>query len=347
MSVQPDLVSAAAWDSFVSSHPQAHLLQTSVWGELKSSFGWEVERAALCEGGKVVAGAQVLFRRLPLGLRLAYVPKGPLVDWEDDALCRAVFASLHEVCRARRAFMLKVEPDLPDSPMHEALLLASGFSRTSHCIQPRRTILIDLSPSEDEILRRMKSKTRYNIRLAGRKGVRVSEGKRDDVAAFTRLMAITGRRDGFRVHRPEYYARAYELFASRGMARLFVATYQEQPLAGLMAFAFGERAWYLYGASGDRHRNRMPAYALQWAAICWAKALGCRYYDMWGIPDESEETLEANFAHRSDGLWGVYRFKRGFGGRQVRYIGAFDFVYNRPLYKLYRMAVRWRRVAAS
>ena len=342
MDVQIDYVSAAEWDNFVSSQPQPHVLQTSAWGELKSSFGWEVERVVLRDGPDIVAGAQLLVRRLPFGLRMAYVPKGPLVDWQDDALCRDMFDGLHRYCHSHHAFALKIEPDLIDSPTVEGWLLENGFVRTPHRIQPRRTILIDLSPSEDEILRRMKSKTRYNIRLSERKGVRVHEGGRDDLSSFARLMAVTGRRDGFKVHRPEYYARAYELFVPSGMARLFIATYEGRPLAGLMAFAFGGRAWYMYGASGDQHRNRMPTYALQWAAICWAKERGCRFYDMWGVPDEDEETLEANFARRSDGLWGVYRFKRGFGGQLVRYIGAFDFVYNMPVYRLYRLAIRLR-----
>jgi lipid II:glycine glycyltransferase (peptidoglycan interpeptide bridge formation enzyme) len=172
--------------------------------------------------------------------------------------------------------------------------------------------------------------------------VRVVIGEQADVETFGRLMAVTGVRDGFGIHSPGYYERAYACLARAGMACLFIATYEGQPLAGLMAFACGRKAWYMYGASGNEHRDRMPTYALQWAAMRWARSRGCKTYDLWGVPDEDQETLEAGFAERRDGLWGVYRNKRGFGGHLVRYAGAFDHVYNRPLHWLYCLALRAR-----
>jgi peptidoglycan pentaglycine glycine transferase (the first glycine) len=102
----------------------------------------------------------------------------------------------------------------------------------------------------------------------------------------------------------------------------------------LMAFARGDRAWYFYGASTEEERNRMPAYLLQWEAMRWAGSRGCRWYDLWGVPDAEEEELEANFTQRADGLWGVYRFKRGFGGELKRSAGAWDRVYQPLLYRL-------------
>jgi lipid II:glycine glycyltransferase (peptidoglycan interpeptide bridge formation enzyme) len=103
-----------------------------------------------------------------------------------------------------------------------------------------------------------------------------------------------------------------------------------------MVFARGPRAWYFYGASNDEERNRMPTYLLQWEAMRWAKARGCEEYDLWGVPDVDEATLEADFANRSDGLWGVYRFKRGFGGTLSRSVGAWDRSYLPLAYPLYR-----------
>jgi lipid II:glycine glycyltransferase (peptidoglycan interpeptide bridge formation enzyme) len=126
------------------------------------------------------------------------------------------------------------------------------------------------------------------------------------------------------------------------MVRLFMASFEGQPIAGVLVFACGSRSWYAYGASGNEHRNKMPTYAVQWAAIKWAKARGCRSYDLYGVPDEDEETLEAGFRERHDGLWGVYRFKRGFGGQLVRSIGALDYVYSKPLYWLYERALALR-----
>jgi peptidoglycan pentaglycine glycine transferase (the first glycine) len=109
-----------------------------------------------------------------------------------------------------------------------------------------------------------------------------------------------------------------------------------------MVFAFGNKAWYMYGASGDAHRERMPNHALQWEAIRWSKSQGCATYDLWGVPDEDEAALDAQYMNRSDGLWGVYRFKRGFGGRLVRYVGASDRVYNSLLYRVFLLALRRR-----
>jgi lipid II:glycine glycyltransferase (peptidoglycan interpeptide bridge formation enzyme) len=161
--------------------------------------------------------------------------------------------------------------------------------------------------------------------------------------AFTRLMAVTAERNTFGVHTPDYYQRAFAAFFPLGMVRLLIATVGGQPVAGVMAFACGARAWYAYGASGNEHRNKMPTYAVQWAAIRWARERGCASYDLYGVPDEDEETLEAEFSERHEGLWGVYRFKRGFGGQVVRSIGALDYAYSKPLYWLYRQALALRR----
>jgi lipid II:glycine glycyltransferase (peptidoglycan interpeptide bridge formation enzyme) len=156
-------------------------------------------------------------------------------------------------------------------------------------------------------------------------------------------MVITGERDEFGIRSPDYYRRMYKLFAPSHSARLFIASYQEQPLAGLLALAAGNHACYIAGASSNEHREKMPTYAVQWSAIQWAKERGCLVYDLYGIPDYDEETLEAQFIDRSDGLWGVYRFKRGFGGQVVRLAGAFDYIYKRPIYKLYQWVTKLRK----
>jgi lipid II:glycine glycyltransferase (peptidoglycan interpeptide bridge formation enzyme) len=303
----------------------------------------------LRDGERLLGGAQILYRPLAIGLRLAYVPKGPVADFSDLSLCQTLFDALHQRCRSQRAIMVKIEPDLYlDDASEETKDGGSlpwaehGFRPGTQTIQPRRTVLLDLTQGEELLLKRMKSKTRYNIRLAGRKGVQVRAGEGEDIHAFTQLMALTGERNDFGVHTPDYYERAYALLARAGMARLFMATYEGQPVAGVMVFVCGQKAWYMYGASGHEHRERMPNYALQWAAIRWARAQRCRTYDLYGIPDEDEETLEAQFTERHDGLWGVYRFKRGFGGQIVRSVGAYDAVYNAPLYWLYHRALSLR-----
>ena len=340
---RPPYLDNARWDAFVAAHPAGHLLQLSPWGALKSQFGWQALRLALEQDGQLHAGAQVLFRRLPLGRTLAYVPKGPVSDFNDDTLTSQLWSTLHQAIRSRRAILLKVEPELPGDPTLVARFRDWGFQTSSQTIQPQQTIRVDLAPDEEAILARMKSKTRYNIRLAARKDIRVREGTLDDFDTFYALMQETGARDDFAVRSREYYQTAHQLFVSAGLARLFLAIYHDEPLSVLMAFACGDKAWYFYGASSDRHRNRMPNYLLQWEAMRWAKAQGCVTYDLWGIPDEDEESLEAQFTERHNGLWGVYRFKRGFGGRVHRYLGAFDYAYSPLWYKLYAMLITRRQ----
>lgn len=339
----------AMWDQFVADHPQASILQTTPWGKLKAAFGWEDRRVALPGDEEPIrAGAQVLYRRLPALGRLAYLPHGPLVDWEDQDAIASLMEPLEEAARSMGAIVLTIEPNLPDEPRYREALTAAGLVPSAlGSVQPRRTILVDLSEDEEAIMMAMKSKTRYNIRLAGRRGVTVRAATEEDLPTFNRLMSVTAQRNEFGVHSPAYYERAFRLFEPRGWARLLLAEVEGDAVAALMAFALGDRAWYFYGASSNAHREKMPTYALQWAAMRWARARGCATYDLWGIPDEDEETLEEEFTERSDGLWGVYRFKRGFGGDVVRSVGAWDLAL-RPLpYRLYTLAARLRGQSTS
>ncbi|MGQ9521677.1 MAG: lipid II:glycine glycyltransferase FemX [Anaerolineae bacterium] len=340
---------APAWDDLVAAHPRAHILQTAEWGELKAAFGWSPQRVAVLEDGVPRAGALVLYRRLPLGLgSLAYVPRGPLVDWERPEEVAELLEALAGAARARRTVALIVEPDLPDEPRWRELLTALGLRPSPlGSIQPRRTLVVDIGRSEADILAAMKPKTRYNIRLAQRKGVTVGEGTESDFPAFHRLMAETAARDRFGVHAPAYYEQAYRLFVPRGWARLLMARVEGNPVAALMVFALGQRAWYFYGASSDAHREKMPTYRLQWEAMRWARSRGCAEYDLWGVPDEDEGRLEAEFTRRQDGLWGVYRFKRGFGGRLIRMIGAWERPLRPALHRIYAAVAARRRAPAG
>ncbi|HET7144735.1 MAG TPA: peptidoglycan bridge formation glycyltransferase FemA/FemB family protein, partial [Anaerolineales bacterium] len=318
-------VNLADWNLFLENHPDAHLLQMGEWGELKKDFGWKPIRFILDRE----TGAQILFRRLPLGLTLGYMPKPAFSD-KLLAISDQFWKEVDSICKQHHAIFLKMEPDVWDVDLN---LRPSTFNLSPHNIQPPRTITIDIKDSEETILARMKPKCRYNIRLAEKKGVTVRAW--DDIPAFHEMLSVTGGRDNFGVHSREYYQRAFELFHLKGMCELLVAEYEGRPLASLMVFASGNRAWYVYGASNDRERNRMPTYLLQWQAIRWAKERGCEEYDLWGVPDENEGILEANFETRHDGLWGVYRFKRGFGGQLKRAAQALDKVYMPLLYKIY------------
>jgi peptidoglycan pentaglycine glycine transferase (the first glycine) len=320
-------VSLVDWNKYLGSHPSAHLLQSGEWGELKSAFGWEAVRLIHADNG-----AQILFRHMPLGLTFGYIPKGPVMG-EQTSNMDGFWAEVDECCLKRHAIFLKVEQDGWEEGDPAPAGLPSIFIPSPQHVQPRSTLVIDLQGSEDEIFNCMKPKTRYNIRLAGRKEVSVRVS--DEIETFHGLMAVTSRREAFHVHSLEYYRRAYELFHPRGECELFVAEYQGRMLSAVMAFASQSTGYYFYGASADEERNRKATYPLQWEAIRWARAKGCHAYDMWGIPDEASSLDEQEVEAREDGLWGVYRFKRGFGGSIRHAAPAFDRVYNSMLYKLY------------
>jgi lipid II:glycine glycyltransferase (peptidoglycan interpeptide bridge formation enzyme) len=314
------IVSLAEWNQYIQKQPNAHLLQTGEWGELKTAFGWKVVRIL-----NEKSGVQILFRKLPLSFTVGYIPKS-----NPDL---SLWPEIESICKQNHAIFLKLEHDLWEGEHLSQGVNYSLLITSRHNIQPPRTIIIDIKGDEEGILSRMKQKTRYNIRLAQKKGVTVRAW--DDIESFHKMLLVTGERDRFGVHSLEYNQRAYELLQPKQMGELLVAEYEGKQLAALFVARYGNHAYYLYGASTDEERNRMPTYLLQWEAMKWAKARGCEEYDLWGVPDEEEETLEANFEKRNDGLWGVYRFKRGFGGHLKRAVQAMDRVYNPLLYWMY------------
>lgn len=330
----------AQWDAFVRQHPRAHLLQLSAWGELKSAFGWQQARIALTESGQIVAGAQLLFRSLPFRLgTFAYLPFGGYVTHTHQ--WSSLWEAVQHIAQQHSARFLKWEAGIYlESPAPNALQW--GFRPSPQTIQPPRTIYLDLTADEETLLARMNQGTRRKVRQSLKNEVRYYHASAEQVSQFTALMQTTGTRNAFGVHESAYYEQAYALFVPKD-ATLILAEHEGDILAGVFVFAVGDTAWYLYGASGNVKRNLMASYGVQWQAILWAKARGCRYYDMWGIPDEEESTLETQFETRQDGLWGVYGFKRGWGGRIVRAETTQDLPYSTLLYTAYQLAVKWRK----
>ncbi|MBE2183952.1 MAG: peptidoglycan bridge formation glycyltransferase FemA/FemB family protein [Anaerolineae bacterium] len=329
------------WDAFLETLPQAHILQTSSWADLKYPYGWQSARVALEEkSGRIVAGAQLLFKALPFGLGvMAYLPMGPYITHFEQRA--PLWQAIDAAAKARKAAFLKWEPGIPaeGSPSHD--YARYGFRASPQTVQPPRTILIDISGSDTAIQARMNQGTRRKIRQSLKGDIRYWEVSREEISRFTEMMQVTGARNAFGVHEPAYYALAYDLFIPQ-RAALILAEHEGDTLAGIMVFASGKTAWYLYGASSNLKRNLMAAYGVQWKAIEWAKARGCLTYDMWGIPDEDEAVLEAQFESRDDGLWGVYGFKRGWGGIVARSDGAWDKVYNPLIYQAYKLALKTR-----
>lgn len=321
-----------AWNRGLLAFPSPHVLQTWEWGEVKAQTGWRAFPLLFERKGEVVAQALVLRRPIPfLPLALGYVPKGPTLDWQDTETATAVLRALVQVARRLRLLFLKIDPDVPrDAPTGQRIVEAlrgEGWRFSPQQIQFRNTVLVDLNGDEDALLARMKPKWRYNIRLARRRGVNVWRGTVDDLPVFYDLYRETALRDGFLIRPYAYYEHTWRHFLERNKAALLLAEWEGRFVAGLMLFLFGRRAWYMYGASAaGEARRHMPNHLLQWEAMRLARERGCTVYDMWGAPDELVE---------SDPMWGVYRFKQGFGGELQRWIGAWDYPLYPALYQVY------------
>jgi len=329
------ILNKAEWETYINKFPNAHVLQSAQWGSFKNQFGWQPFYLANSS-----CGALVLFRKLIFNQTIAYIPKGPL-----GSAWMTLWQELFALCRKMHAVVLYIEPDCWQEDLASIEKDLNEFSPSDFSIQPRRTIVLSLQGTQEQWLERMKQKTRYNIRLAEKKGILIN--KSQDLSIFDRLMQETAIRDGFGVHHRHYYQVAYEIFHPRGMCELFLAKYLDQPLAAIMVFKHGHRAWYFYGASNDIERNRMPTYMLQLEAMRWAAEVGCCEYDLWGIPDLEECELESQFSQRSDGLWGVYRFKRGFGGMTKRSAGVYEKILQPALYPAYLTVLKVRKSGLS
>lgn len=327
------------WNEFVAREPSFSLLQSWEWGDLKEESGWTPYRIAVEENDQIVAGVQMLVApTLSKVLQVAYVPRGPVGDWLRAEIAAPLLDELRRIARQHKALFLRIEPPLPEGSACAPTLQRMGFRRAEYTNQPRATLIVDLHHPHDELLTRMHHKTRYNIRYAERKGVTVRVGGAEDLPLFHRLLRTTGRRTGLNPRSLDYYRREWETFGALGWSRLFIASYRGQPLAANMSAVFGDHAAYLHGASIREHGNLHPNQLLMWEAMRWAKSAGCRTFDLWGIPDEVglmvSQGQELPATSSTEGLWGVYRFKRGFGGRAHLYAAAHDQVYSPARYAI-------------
>ncbi len=344
---RPDIKYAAQWNQQIKNLPGAHALQTWQWGQVKSKFGWEPHPLLWRDdAGGVSAAALVLQRTISLGgfamrLSVMYVPRGPLLDWSKDPLVDQVIKDLQRFAKSKGAILIKIDPDLPlgfgvpgeegaeENPAGLAVehkLQESGWRFSDEQIQFKNTVMVDLTEDEEELLMRMKSKTRYNTRLAKRRGVSVRAGGIEDIPLLYQMYAHTSLRDDFLIRGQAYYQAVWETFFKADLAEPLIAEVEDQPVGAVVIFRFGGRAWYIHGMSLDEHREKMFNYRLQWEAMVRSKAAGCHTYDMWGAPDAF---------NKDDPLWGVYRFKDGFGGQVVRTLGAWDYPARPLIYRLY------------
>jgi peptidoglycan pentaglycine glycine transferase (the first glycine) len=318
-----------SWNDFVASVPLAHFQQSWEWGRLAPDLGGDAVRlAATCEG-RMVGAMQVFVNRLSRsGRSLLYVPRGPALLRPSVEILAPLLDATRVLGIQERAIGIRMEPNVPrcDTAWKETLQ-ALGFARMYPPAQPRSSWMLDISADEESLLAGMKSKTRYNIRLDGRKGVEVSESGPDELTEFYALLSEKAERDDFFIHSQDVYRRMFSLFWEADRFALLFARHQGRLIAAVTLLRFGNTCWYLHGASSNADRNLMPTYLLQWEAIKWARSHGCTEYDFRAVPDLLREDQD---------MFGVYRFKEGFGGRQFTTLPTYAASYSPMLFSLWR-----------
>jgi len=270
----------------VAASPRCSILQSYEWGQLKEKFGWKPIRIVLEEGEKLIAGISILKREIPfIRHSLFYAPRGPIIDFDDKDLLHNLLDCIEKEADRGHALSLKIDPELPEGETRVLNNLSSlGFEKALKQVQPRATLILDLKPELDELLAGFEEKTRYNIRLAEKKGVVIKEdNSQKGVEAFSQLYQVTAKRDNFMIHPASYYQAIREIIFNAGLGTCFLAYFQDKPVAGVIIFAFGGKIWYMYGASASEYRNVMPNHLLHWEVIKWAKNKGYREYDLWDI----------------------------------------------------------------
>ncbi len=339
-----EVTNAAKWQKLLDTLACNELLQTWTWGEIKSRWGWQPHRYVWYADDTPVAVCQLLQRterRFGIGVSILYAPRGPWVDWENQALATAVLADLKRIGKQHRALFVKIDPTLvvatgvPDTEedvthASTAALLADlqtvGWRYSPFQIQFKNTVVLDLDRPEEDVIKSFKQKTRYNIRLASRKGVTVRNGYVSDLELLYTLYKNTAERDGFIIRTRDYYLDTWQSLMNANLAQPLIAEVDGEPIAAVFTTRCGNTATYMYGMSSGKHRSKMPTYGLQWEAIRWAQAKGCTHYDFWGAPDVFDDT---------DSMWGVWRFKQGFRGVLLRTAGAWDLPIHTLGYQLY------------
>ena len=327
-----DITEKDRFNEFIRRHPKGHILQTWEWGEVKEG-AWQPLRLIIEDNGETVAACSLLKRPLPLGMgSLFYAPRGPVLDINRMGVWDYLWKAVAEIAKSNKAIFCKVDPDVEEGNRDWQMALsrvgfvAAGSGPGFEGIQPRHVFRLDISPTEAELLAAMHQKTRYNLRLAEKKGVRVEIAGLEELPAFYKLLQETAERDSFLIRPLSYFQGFYNHLQPKGLAEMFLVRFEDKNIAGALAFKLGEKAWYIYGASSNQYRNVMPNYLMQWEMIKWSKAHGCTLYDFRGVPGDVPQEHP---------LYGLVKFKRGFGGQYTSFIGEFDLPFRKGMYNFY------------
>ncbi len=316
------------YENFIASHPKGHFLQSYAWSKQKPEWTWE-GIFVRDESGSIKGAMSVLIRKAPYTpYSIMYAARAPVCDIHDKETLLELTEGARKLAQKYNAYCLKLDPDVVvDDEKFPEIMAELGYKRRDtgknfSGIQPRFVFRLNTDgKSEEELMASFHSKTRYNIRVAERKGVVVKLCGTEAVEDFSSMMLETGVRDGFVVRSKDYFENMLKNLGDS--CRLYMAYSGDIPIAGTLAIHYGDKVWYLYGASSNKYRNFMPNYLLQWNMIQWAVELKCRIYDFRGVSGDLSE---------DNPLYGLYRFKKGFNGDLVEFTGEYDYIFNRPIH---------------
>lgn len=305
-----------AWDAFLADLGGNHHTQNSAWADVKAALGWRAVRAVAEQDARIVGGAQMLYRPLRGIGAVAFVSRGPVLTGSDASVGARVLDEIEGVARDLSVRHLTVQPP-GESDVTPPYVARRPYLPSGTPVAPRATVLLDVTPEPDEILAAMSSKTRYNIRVSGRRSVTVREGDASDIADYHDLLVATGARRGFAPHPLHYFEHMWDVLAPRGQMRLSVADVDGTPVAAQVAVVSGGTVVNKLSVwSGEEGRHR-PNEALQWATIRWAHAHGFSSYDLEGLDLAAAHAVVRGEPLPTSTSQSVTSYKLGYGGRVV------------------------------
>ena len=323
------------YKEFLESHDRCNFQQSLEWGNVKTSWKKEVILSE-DKDGKIRGSLCVWVRKIPIIGNIMYSARGPVCDLYDEEVIKDLKEGADILAKKYNAVVERVEPDILKSDEEfRKIITKNGFKIKDDSkdfkdeIQPRFVFRLNLKgKTEEEIFAELHQKTRYNVRLATKKGVVIKEGTREDLKEFHRIMIKTGERNNFIIRSLEYFEKMYDEMAPNHM-KLLMAYHEDKPISGIIPIMYGNKVWYLYGASSNSHRNLMPNYLLQWTMIQEAIKMGADMYDFRGVSGVVDE---------SHPQYGLYRFKKGFNADFTEFIGEIYIPYKPLVYKMYKFS---------
>lgn len=306
------------YTEFLEKHERCNFQQSIEWGKVKNSWKNEIILAE-DEEGNIIGSISILIRKIPIFGNMMYSSRGPVCDIHDEKVMKILTDGARELAKKYNAFVFKIEPDIKSNDEEfRRIVTKLGYQIKDDAknfreeIQPRYVFRLDIKDkTEDELFKNLHQKTRYNIRLARKKGVVVKEGTREDLKIFHKIMIETGARDGFIIRPLEYFEKMYDELGPEHM-KLLLAYHEDKVISGVIPIMYGNKTWYLYGASSNSYRNLMPNYLLQWEMIKIALDRKDDIYDLRGVSGVVDENHPQ---------YGLYRFKKGFGAEFTEFIG--------------------------